>query len=164
MVALLSSLRHADCAARNIQGRPDAPPGLDASAPAEFQVLLLGFEREGYWQNLSWGQRWALAERLKAKGNALFKEKKFAYASNRCADTVSRMKERRWVECLLYVRAAAVVGLMDSLTPGLVRGTHGVRACAHCSLRHPTPRCFACTPACCQVHAPAAPDRVHARF
>lgn len=65
------------------QGRPDAPPGLDASAPVEFQVLLLGFEREGYWQNLSWGQRWALAERLKAKGNALFKEKKFAYASNR---------------------------------------------------------------------------------
>ncbi|WIA33522.1 hypothetical protein OEZ86_006647 [Tetradesmus obliquus] len=65
------------------QGRHDAPPGLDASAPVEFQVLLLGFEREGYWQNLSWGQRWALAERLKAKGNALFKEKKFAYASNR---------------------------------------------------------------------------------
>uniref|UniRef100_A0A383VCY1 peptidylprolyl isomerase n=1 Tax=Tetradesmus obliquus TaxID=3088 RepID=A0A383VCY1_TETOB len=65
------------------QGRHDAPPGLEASAPVEFQVLLLGFEREGYWQNLSWGQRWALAERLKAKGNALFKEKKFAYASNR---------------------------------------------------------------------------------
>ncbi|KAF6261061.1 hypothetical protein COO60DRAFT_1637104 [Scenedesmus sp. NREL 46B-D3] len=63
--------------------RADAPSGLDVSAPVEFEVLLLGFEREGYWQNLSWQQRWALAERLKAKGNALFKDKKYAYASNR---------------------------------------------------------------------------------
>lgn len=66
------------------QGRSeDAPPGLDPSAAVEFQVLLVSFEREGYWQNLSWEERWALADRLKDKGNALFKEKKYAYASNR---------------------------------------------------------------------------------
>jgi hypothetical protein len=79
---LLPSVLNATCYA-GLQNRSDAPAGLDASAPVEFQVLLLGFEREGYWQNLSWQQRWALAERLKAKGNALFKDKKYAYASNR---------------------------------------------------------------------------------
>jgi hypothetical protein len=82
LLVLLPSALHAICYT-GPQSRSDAPAGLDASAPVEFQVLLLGFEREGYWQNLSWQQRWALADRLKAKGNTLFKDNKYAYASNR---------------------------------------------------------------------------------
>lgn len=43
----------------------------------------MSFEREGYWQHLSWQERWALADRLKDKGNALIKDKKYRFATNR---------------------------------------------------------------------------------
>jgi hypothetical protein len=46
-------------------------------------VQLVSFDREGYWQNLEWEQRWALAERLKEKGNALYKAKKYKFATNK---------------------------------------------------------------------------------
>lgn len=49
----------------------------------EFEVLLVSFDREGYWQNMEWTDRWALADRLKDKGNALFKAKKYKFASNK---------------------------------------------------------------------------------
>jgi hypothetical protein len=66
------------------QGRSDAPSGLDgASAVVEFEVVLVSFDREGHWQNLSWEERWLLAARLKDKGNALFKDKKYGYAANK---------------------------------------------------------------------------------
>eukprot|EP00879_Flechtneria_rotunda_P002973 GHRR01003190.1.p1 GENE.GHRR01003190.1~~GHRR01003190.1.p1 ORF type:complete len:634 (+),score=228.22 GHRR01003190.1:2740-4641(+) len=65
------------------QNHPDIPPGLDPTQPVEFQVQLISFEREGYWQNLGWAERWALAERIKEKGNALFKQKKYHYAHSR---------------------------------------------------------------------------------
>jgi len=51
--------------------------------PVEFEVELVSFEREGYWQHLSWQERWALADRLKDKGNALIKDKKYRFATNR---------------------------------------------------------------------------------
>jgi len=66
-----------------VQGRSDAPAGLSGFSQVEFEVLLLDFEREGYWQNMTWQERWQLAQRLKEKGNALFRDKKYAYATNK---------------------------------------------------------------------------------
>ena len=43
----------------------------------------MSFEREGYWQHMEWEQRWALADRLKDKGNALFKAKHYQFATNK---------------------------------------------------------------------------------
>jgi len=67
------------------QGRDDAPAGVRPDADAiEFEVELIDFTREGHWQNLEWGERWALLERLKGVGNALYKGGKYKYAANRC--------------------------------------------------------------------------------
>ena len=63
--------------------RDDAPPGLDAASAIEFEIELVDFEREGHWGNLGWAARWALLERLKGAGNALYKAGKFKYASAR---------------------------------------------------------------------------------
>ncbi len=49
----------------------------------EFEVELISFEKEGYWQTMEMPERLALSERMKAKGNALFKAKKYAYAAAR---------------------------------------------------------------------------------
>jgi hypothetical protein len=49
----------------------------------EFEVQLVSFVKEGFWQNLGWEERWALAERLKAKGNQLYSQHKFDFAINR---------------------------------------------------------------------------------
>ncbi|GBF92152.1 peptidyl-prolyl cis-trans isomerase [Raphidocelis subcapitata] len=65
------------------QGRDDAPAGVRPEAAVEFEVELVDFEREGHWANLSWEERWALLDRLKARGNALYKAGKHKYASNR---------------------------------------------------------------------------------
>jgi hypothetical protein len=46
-------------------------------------VQLVSFVKEGFWQNLGWEERWALAERLKAKGNQLYSQHKFDFAINR---------------------------------------------------------------------------------
>lgn len=56
---------------------------MTGSDPVEFEVLLVSFDREGYWQNMEWGDRWALADRLKEKGNSLFKAKKYKFANNK---------------------------------------------------------------------------------
>eukprot|EP00198_Chlamydomonas_reinhardtii_P000593 XP_001689928.1 peptidyl-prolyl cis-trans isomerase, FKBP-type [Chlamydomonas reinhardtii] len=65
-------------------GREDCPAGVGdaASTTVEFEVELVDFEREGHWQNLSFEARYTLAERLKSKGNDLFKrgQHKFARA------------------------------------------------------------------------------------
>lgn len=63
----------------------DQPPpaGISVGDGVEFEVLLVSFDREGYWQNMEWTDRWALADRLKDKGNALFKAKKYKFASNK---------------------------------------------------------------------------------
>lgn len=65
-------------------GRTDAPAGLDPNAPAEFELVLLEFEREGYWQSMPWEERWALAERIKAKANDLHKRGQHGHAISRC--------------------------------------------------------------------------------
>lgn len=59
------------------------PEGIGVGDRVEFEVALVSFDREGYWQNMEWGARWALAERLKEKGNALFKAKKYKFATNK---------------------------------------------------------------------------------
>jgi hypothetical protein len=61
----------------------DPPAGLSAGEPVEFEVLLESFDREGYWQNMDWQDRWTLADRLKEKGNTLFKAKKYKFANNK---------------------------------------------------------------------------------
>lgn len=66
------------------QARDDAPAGVRPEDPVEFEIELVGFEREGYWANLEWAARWALLERLKALGNSLYKAGKHQYAANRC--------------------------------------------------------------------------------
>ena len=63
--------------------RDDCPPGLSREGRVEFEVELLEFDREGFWQQLSMAERFDLAERLKAKGNALFKAGKYDYAKAR---------------------------------------------------------------------------------
>jgi hypothetical protein len=60
-----------------------APPGIDAAKGVEFEVQLVSFLREGYWQNLEWEERWELAERIKAKGNELYQQQKHEFAVNR---------------------------------------------------------------------------------
>ncbi|GFR52572.1 hypothetical protein Agub_g15164 [Astrephomene gubernaculifera] len=52
-------------------------------AEVEFEVELLDFEREGHWQNLTFEERYTLAERLKAKGNELFRKQQFKHAKAR---------------------------------------------------------------------------------
>ncbi len=49
-------------------GRADAPPGLGdpATTPVEFEVELLDFEREGYWQVWRGGGAWDGAAGLEA--------------------------------------------------------------------------------------------------
>ena len=66
-----------------MQDRSDVPSGIDTTQPVEFQCILLGFEREGYWQHMSWEERWSLAENIKEKGKQLYQQKKYAYANNR---------------------------------------------------------------------------------
>lgn len=62
---------------------PPAGVAVTGSEPVEFEVLLVSFDREGYWQNMEWVDRWALADRLKDKGNTLFKAKKYKFANNK---------------------------------------------------------------------------------
>ncbi|GIM00169.1 hypothetical protein Vretimale_5329 [Volvox reticuliferus] len=64
--------------------REDRPPDIPGDAMVEFEVELLDFEREGHWQNLSFEERYALAERLKSKGNELFRKGQHKYARARC--------------------------------------------------------------------------------
>ncbi|GLI61315.1 hypothetical protein VaNZ11_003671 [Volvox africanus] len=64
-------------------GREDRPPGIPGDATVEFEVELLDFEREGHWQNLSFEERYVLAERLKSKGNELFRKGQHKYARAR---------------------------------------------------------------------------------
>ena len=49
----------------------------------EFEIQLVSFLKEGYWQNLEWEERWELADRIKAKGNELYQQQKFGFAVNR---------------------------------------------------------------------------------
>ena len=35
------------------EGRTDAPAGIASDSAVEFEVELVGFDREGYWQNLT---------------------------------------------------------------------------------------------------------------
>ncbi|KIY95067.1 hypothetical protein MNEG_12894 [Monoraphidium neglectum] len=65
------------------QGRDDAPAGVSQDDVVEFEIELLDFHKEGHWQNLEWAERWAILERLKARGNALYKAGKWKYAANR---------------------------------------------------------------------------------
>ncbi|KAG2493708.1 hypothetical protein HYH03_008222 [Edaphochlamys debaryana] len=58
---------------------------LEAAAEGltvEWEVELLDFQREGHWQNLSFEERYEVADRLKSKGNELYKrgQHKFARA------------------------------------------------------------------------------------
>eukprot|EP00878_Enallax_costatus_P011637 GHUV01012146.1.p2 GENE.GHUV01012146.1~~GHUV01012146.1.p2 ORF type:complete len:376 (+),score=98.18 GHUV01012146.1:1445-2572(+) len=65
------------------QDLSNTPSGINPAQPVEFQCILLGFEREGYWQHMSWEERWSLAENIKEKGKQLYQQKKYGYASNR---------------------------------------------------------------------------------
>ncbi|KAG1666907.1 hypothetical protein FOA52_005967 [Chlamydomonas sp. UWO 241] len=60
--------------------RNDAPPGVDPNGHVLFEVELVSFERQAHWQNLEMAQRFVIAERIKAKGNELFRAKKPAWA------------------------------------------------------------------------------------
>ncbi|GAX74288.1 hypothetical protein CEUSTIGMA_g1737.t1 [Chlamydomonas eustigma] len=64
-------------------GRDDVPQGMVADDVAEFEVELVSFDRDGHWQTLSMEERFILAEKLKAKGNDLFRAKKYGYARAR---------------------------------------------------------------------------------
>ncbi|KXZ48761.1 hypothetical protein GPECTOR_25g345 [Gonium pectorale] len=70
-------------------GRDDAPPGCGLLAErrdeltVEWEVELVDFEREGHWQNLSFEERYAVAERLKAKGNDLYRRQQYKFARAR---------------------------------------------------------------------------------
>jgi hypothetical protein len=72
----------------------------------EFEVLLVGFEREGYWQHMDWAPRWALAERIKAKGNALFRDKRYAAATSRYTHLLRLVESTRDYEAQEQVDAA----------------------------------------------------------
>lgn len=80
-------------------GRPDdCPPGLDAHAPVEFELELEGFDKEAHWSAAPPGERLRLAEGLKAKGNALFRAKKFKYAQARYTHLVRLLDATRDVD------------------------------------------------------------------
>jgi hypothetical protein len=90
-------------ARRDRQGRADAPAGLRPDEAVEFEIELIDFHREGHWQALPWPERWALLERLRARGNALYRDGKFRYAANRRADARRRGRAQggaraRWVQ------------------------------------------------------------------
>lgn len=65
------------------QGRTDAPAGVHPDEGVEFEIELFSFEREGYWQNLEWEERYQLADRMKEKGNQLYRDKKYGFAIQR---------------------------------------------------------------------------------
>mmetsp|Transcript_1261 Transcript_1261/g.3505 ORF Transcript_1261/g.3505 Transcript_1261/m.3505 type:complete len:651 (-) Transcript_1261:236-2188(-) len=63
--------------------RADAPPGFAPGDGCEWEVELVGFDKEGHWQVMSFEERFALVERVKAKANELVRGGKHAYARAR---------------------------------------------------------------------------------
>jgi len=61
-------------------GRSDAPDGIDPSVAVLFEVTLVSFDRHAHWQNMSFEERWELADKLKAKANELYRARRHEHA------------------------------------------------------------------------------------
>ncbi|MEW5297478.1 MAG: hypothetical protein WDW36_000684 [Sanguina aurantia] len=69
-----------------------APAGVGSSDRLEFEVELVSFQREGYWQTLEMDERLQLSERIKAKAGELYRRKQYGFARARY-DRLLRMLE-----------------------------------------------------------------------
>lgn len=68
LAAVASTWRYA------YEGRSDAPAGLETGGGVEYELELVGFEREPNLHALSAADKLERAGRLKEQGNALFKQ------------------------------------------------------------------------------------------
>jgi tetratricopeptide (TPR) repeat protein len=79
-----NELSAATCTARYAYAeRTDCPAGIEPSDTVEFEIELVSFDREGHWQAMEIDEKIALANKMKAKGNQLYKDGKVGFAKQR---------------------------------------------------------------------------------
>lgn len=106
------------CASRHAYAtRADCPPGLRAEDDVEFEVELVSFEREGYWQSMEMDERLQLAGKMKDKGNELYKQGKYQYARaryerlSRLLDSTRDFESQEEVDAVDALKVAAANNL-----------------------------------------------------